>query len=363
VTLELVAELEKQFLAGPLIRVGLRCPVEAPSVTVLFGSSGSGKTTTLRCLAGLERPQRGHIRFGDEAWFDPERGVCLSPQQRRIGYLFQEHALFPHLTIAHNIGYGLGGLGSGERRRRIEEIIQLLGLVGLENRHPMQISGGERQRVALARALVCRPRLLLLDEPLSALDVPLREQLRRELRRWLAQLGIPAVLVTHDRSEALSFADYVVIFDKGRVRQSGPIQEVFSKPAELCVARIVGVDTVELAKVVQVADGLASVQIGQTRLVAAAVEGIRDEAYVSIHAADVILEKNGSLAHNSARNRLPGRIQSLEREGSMVRVGLDCGFPLKALITNQACQEMGLQEGGKVMALLKAPAVHLFLRD
>jgi molybdopterin-binding protein len=129
------------------------------------------------------------------------------------------------------------------------------------------------------------------------------------------------------------------------------------------VARIVGVDTVELAKVVQVADGLATVQIGRTRLVAAAVEGIRDEAYVSIHAADVILEKNGSLAHNSARNRLPGRIQSLEREGSMVRVGLDCGFPLKALITNQACQEMDLKERGDVMALLKAPAVHLFLRD
>jgi molybdate transport system ATP-binding protein len=249
-----------------------------------------------------------------------------------------------------------------EIAERVHEALALVRLEDLASRRSDQLSGGQMQRICLARALINRPRLLLLDEPLSALDVPLREQLRRELRRWLAQLAIPAVLVTHDRSEALSLADYVVVLHNGRVRQSGPVQEVFSKPAELCVARIVGVDTVELAKVVQVTDGLATVQIGQTRLVAPAVEGIHDEAYVSIHAADVILEKNGSLAHNSARNRLPGRIQSLEREGSMVRIDLDCGFPLKALITNQACQEMGLQEGGKVVALLKAPAIHLFLR-
>ncbi len=361
-TLELVAELEKQFRAGPLIQVGLRCPVEAPSVTVLFGSSGSGKTTTLRCLAGLERPQRGHIRFANEIWFDPERGICLPPQQRRIGYLFQEHALFPHLTVAHNIGYGLRGLDRAERWRRIGEIIELLGLVGLEHRHPRQISGGERQRVALARALVCRPRLLLLDEPLSALDVPLREQLRRELRRSLAQLDIPAVLVTHDRSEALALADYVVVLHKGRVRQSGAVQEVFSKPADLNVARIVGVDTVELAKVVQVTDGLATVEIGGTRLVAAASNGINGEVYVCIHAGDVILDKGAALTQNSARNRLAGRIQSLDREGSMIRVSLDCGFPLKALVTSQACQEMGLRQGEGVTALLKAPNIHLVLR-
>ena len=362
-TVELISEFEKQFPAGPLIRADLRCPASPSSLTVLFGPSGSGKTTTLRCLAGLERPGRGHIRLGDDTWFDSDRRIFLPPQQRRIGYLFQEHALFPHLNVTHNIGYGLGALGRAERQQRVKEITELLGLSGLGHRYPGQISGGEGQRVALARALVCRPRLLLLDEPLSALDVPLREQLRRELRRSLTQLGIPAVLVTHDRVEALSLADYVVVFDEGRVRQGGPVEEVFSKPADLTVARIVGVDTVERAKIVAVSDGLATVQIGSAQLVASAPAGLSGEVYVCIHAGDVILDKGAPLSQNSARNRLAGRVEVLVREGSMVRVSLDCGFPLKALVTNQACQELMLREGEGVTALLKAPAIHLVPRD
>ena len=362
-TVELVSEFEKQFPAGPLIRADLKCPASPSSLTVLFGPSGSGKTTTLRCLAGLERPGRGHIRLGDEMWFDSERRIFLPPQQRRIGYLFQEHALFPHLNVNHNISFGLGTLGRIERQQRVKEIKEMLGLSGLGYRYPGQISGGERQRVALARALVCRPRLLLLDEPLSALDAPLREELRRELRRSLAQLGIPAILVTHDRIEALSLADYVVVFDEGRIRQSGPVQEVFSKPADLKVARIVGVDTVEHATIVTVKDDLATVQIGSTQLVASALPGLNGEVYVCIQAGDVILDKGAALTHNSARNRLEGRVDALVREGSMVRVSLDCGFPLKALVTNQACQELVLCEGEHVIALLKAPAIHLVPRN
>jgi molybdate transport system ATP-binding protein len=362
-TVELISEFEKQFPAGPLIRTDLRCPASPSSLTVLFGPSGSGKTTTLRCLAGLERPERGHIRLGDEMWFDSDRRIFLPPQQRRIGYLFQEHALFPHLNVTHNIAYGLAALGRAERQQRVREIKELLGLSGLGHRYPGQISGGERQRVALARALVCRPRLLLLDEPLSALDVPLREQLRRELRRSLTQLGIPAILVTHDRIEALSLADFVVVFDDGRIRQSGPVEEVFSKPADLTVARIVGVDTVERARIVAVSDGLATVQIGPAQLVASAPAGLNGEVYVCIHAGDVILDRGAAMSQNSARNRLAGRVDALAREGSMVRVSLDCGFPLKALVTNQSCQELALREGEQVIALLKAPAIHLVPRN
>ena len=362
-TVELISDFEKQFPAGPLIRADLRCPTGPSSLTVLFGPSGSGKTTTLRCLAGLERPRRGHIRLGDEMWFDSDRRIFLPPQKRRIGYLFQDHALFPHLNVTHNIAYGLGALGRAERQQRVKEIKELLGLSGLGHRYPGQISGGERQRVALARSLVCRPRLLLLDEPLSALDVPLREQLRRELRRSLARLGIPAVLVTHDRVEALSLADFVVVFDEGRIRQSGPVEEVFSKPADLTVARIVGVDTVERARIVAASDGLATVQIGSVQLVASAPAGLSGEVYVCIHAGDVILDKGAPLSQNSARNRLAGRVQALDREGEMVRVSLDCGFPLKALVTNQSCQELALHEGEQVIALLKAPAIHLVPRD
>src|SRR5258706_7663540 len=195
---ELVADFEKRFPGGPLVRIQLRESVDDFSLTILFGPSGSGKTTALRCLAGLERPDRGFIRFGGETWFDSERRILVPPQRRRIGYLFQDYALFPHLTIAQNIRYGLRRIGKMERLRRVAEIMDLLGLHGLENRYPQQISGGQQQRVALARALVCQPRLLLLDEPLSALDVPTRGELRRQLRDWLEQLWMPGILVTHD---------------------------------------------------------------------------------------------------------------------------------------------------------------------
>src|SRR5204862_120663 len=276
------------FPGGPVIQVELRRPADAFSLTVLFGRSGSGKSTTLRCLAGLERPERGTIRFGDEVWFDAERGIFLPPQRRRIGYLFQDYALFPHLRVAQNIGYGLGKIAAPERRQRIEEITTLLGLAGLEDRYPKQLSGGQQQRVALARALVCRPRLLLLDEPLSTLDAPTREHLRRQLRHWLVQLRIATILVTHDRVEAIALGDHVVIFEAGRVRQSGSVQQVFSAPVDLAVARIVGVDTIERGKVVRVSDGLATIQIGPKKVIALAPPrcdgGFNGEVYVCIHA-------------------------------------------------------------------------------
>src|SRR5262249_18257615 len=181
-TVELAADFEKQCAGGPLIKFKLRRPEDAFSLTVLFGPSGSGKTTALRCIAGLERPDRGYIRFGNETWFDSERGIFVPPQKRRVGYLFQDYALFPHLTVAQNIGYGLRGISRAERALHVERIMSVLGLTCLVDRYPKQISGGQQQRVALARAVVCRPRMLLLDEPLSALDAPTRDQVRRQLR-------------------------------------------------------------------------------------------------------------------------------------------------------------------------------------
>jgi molybdate transport system ATP-binding protein len=360
---ELVAEFEKQFFDGPPIQVRLRRPVDHFSLTVLFGPSGSGKTTALRCLAGLDRPQRGHIRFGDETWFDAKCGILVPPQRRQIGYLFQEYALFPHLTVEHNIGYGIRGIGNAERRTRIAEITDLLGLAGLENRYPRQLSGGEQQRVALARALVCRPRLMLLDEPLSALDLPTREQLRHELRHWLSKLAVPGIVVTHDRVETLALGDHVVVMDHGCVRQSGPPQEVFSAPVDLAVARIVGVDNIESGKVIRMTDGLATIQVGSSELLALSATHINGQVCVCIRAEDVLLEKGALARLSSARNHLVGRIRSLDREGPMVRVGIECGFPLKALVTYQACEDMGLHDGMEVTALVKAPAIRLIPRE
>jgi molybdate transport system ATP-binding protein len=362
----LFVDFEKHFAGGPAIRVKLHRPLASFSLTVLFGASGAGKSTTLRCLAGLERPDRGIIRFFDEIWFDAERNIFLPPQQRKIGYLFQDYALFPHLTVKQNVAYGLHNLSAALRRQRIDEITDLLEIGGLEHRFPRQLSGGQQQRVALARTLACRPRLLLLDEPLSALDAPTREQLRRQLRHWLVELQISTLLVTHDRIEALAFGDYLALFHAGRVCQSGPVQQVFSAPADLNVARIVGVDTIEQGRIVNISDGLATIEVGQTQLVALAPpadEVIESEVYICIHAQDVTLEVGAALPETSARNHLVGRIRSVDREGPIVRLNLDCGFPLKALITNQAYENMGLHECSEVVALVKATAIHVITRS
>jgi molybdate transport system ATP-binding protein len=360
-SVEFTAEFEKQFRGGPRIEGRLALAADSFTVTVLFGPSGCGKTTVLRCLAGLERPDRGVIRCGPDVWFDAGRGLCLPPQRRDVGYLSQDYALFPHLTVGQNVGYGLGRFTAAGRSRRVHELLELLGLGGLERRLPRQLSGGQQQRVALARAVARRPRLLLLDEPLSALDAPTREQLRRDLRRWLAAMGVPTLLVTHDRGETLALGDAVVIMDGGRVCQSGPVEEVFARPSSLEAARIVGVETVLPAEVVGLAEGLAEVLIGDVRLLALA-EGVRPgRAFVSIRGEDVILARADG-GPSSPRNRLAARVGAIVRDGPMIRVTLDCGFPLVALVTRQACEELHLNSGDSVVALVKAPSVHLIGR-
>ena len=356
---QIVARFTRQFANGPLISADNLCVAcVTPAVTVLFGSSGSGKTTVLRCLAGLERPDSGTIKFGDEIWFDKSASVFVTPQRRNIGYLSQDYALFPHLT-AHNIGYGLRALPPGERTTRVNELLQLLGLEEFGRKYPSELSGGQQQRVALARAVVRRPRLLLLDEPLAALDAPTRARLRSELRRLLTQLGIPTVFVTHDRTEALALGDDLVVMHDGKNVQQGPPHEVFSRPASLAAAGAVAVETVLPGRVVEPGD-LVAVEVGNVKLTALAGDmppGTKG-VYVCIRAEDVILMR-GEGARSSPRNCLPAVVRGLAREGPMMRIDLDCGFPLIALLTKQACEELALEKNQRVLALIKAPNVHL----
>jgi molybdate transport system ATP-binding protein len=357
-----VIQIEKAFAGGPLIECTLDLPASGASVTVLFGPSGAGKTTILRCIAGLDRPDRGTIRFGDETWFDSERGIDLPPQQRRVGLLVQDYALFPHLSAAANVAYGLGALAEAERRVRVAETLAMLRLGALADRRPAQLSGGEKQRVALGRALAPRPRVLLLDEPLSALDAPTREGLRSELRRLLARLSQPTLLVTHDRVEALALGDRLAVISEGRLRQVGPIEEVFSRPADLGVARAVGVETVLSARVVdRPGEGLVTVQVGQTVLTAVDPGDVEGAVFACIRAEDVVLER-GPIGQVSARNRLQGTVSSVTPEGALVRTVLDCGFPLSALVTRQACRDLGIVEGADLTAFIKTPSVHLIAR-
>jgi molybdate transport system ATP-binding protein len=336
---------------------------DAFSVTVLFGPSGSGKTTALRCLAGLDRPSQGQIHFGAELWDDAALRIHLAPQARHLGYLSQNYDLFPHLTVAGNIAYGLGRLDKSERLQRVREMIDLFGLAGLEERYPNQVSGGQQQRIALARALAGRPRLMLLDEPLSALDTPTREQLRRELRQLLAVLGVPVLLVTHDRTEAQVLGDYVVVLSDGQVRQSGPVQEVFTRPADAVVARIVGVDTIEPARVVSLADGLATVVLGQASLLSSSpVPFSGEKVSVCIRAEDVSLE-GAAAPPGVVMNHLSGAVRRLTREGAWVRVEIDCGFPLVALLAGGAGRAEPLRETDRIAVQVAASAVHLVPRE
>jgi molybdate transport system ATP-binding protein len=213
-------------------------------VAVLFGPSGAGKTLTLQCLAGLIRPDAGRIVVDGRVLFDSAAGVDLPPQHRRVGYVFQGYALFPHLTVGQNVAFGLRDRPRAERQARAAEVMERLGLGGLEHRRPGELSGGQRQRVALGRALAIDPALLLLDEPLSALDAPLRRSLRDELRTILSGWGTAAVLVTHDFTEAYQLADRIVIYEGGQVIQSAPRAELLWQPASEAVARIMGLRNV-----------------------------------------------------------------------------------------------------------------------
>ncbi len=220
------------------------------NLTVLFGFSGAGKSLTLRSLAGLLHPEHGSISIDEQVLFDSASGIDLPPQERRVGYVPQHYALFPHLTIVENILFALPRQAHwpGDRKiysphkARLHELLVALELEGLERRYPATLSGGQQQRVALARALMAEPRLLLLDEPFNALDVSVRERLRDTLRQFQRHFAVPIVLVTHDHTEVQQLADQVVVLQQGQVAQVGSVQEIFLSPATPTVARLVAQD-------------------------------------------------------------------------------------------------------------------------
>ncbi|MGA9068363.1 MAG: ABC transporter ATP-binding protein [Bryobacteraceae bacterium] len=346
----LAAECRTLLPGGFRLDAALTLPLEQAPVTVLFGPSGAGKTTLLRLLAGLERPHAGKIVFRDRTWCDTARGVWLEPQQRRAGLVFQDYALFPHLTVERNVAFA----AKGEAAARIME---RFGLTGLAGRMPRSISGGEQQRVALARALAAAPDLLLLDEPLSALDAAARVRTRRELRGLLASAGVPSIVVTHDRTEAIALADWMAVMVQGRILQTGPVREVFARPATAQVAEAVGVENILEAEVVSRTGGLLRLAVGS-----AAIEcldsGESGPVLASIRAEDVALTRDAARA-STQRNRLNGVVRAIFIEGALARVEMDCGFPLVALVTAQSAADLDLQPGESLAAVVKTTSVHL----
>jgi len=247
---------------------GVSLDVRRGEVLALIGPSGCGKTTCLRLIAGFEAPDGGRIELAGEVVAGT--GRLVPPERRRVGMVFQDYALFPHLDVARNAGFGLARQGEPAARARVGEVLDLVGLAGLESRYPHELSGGQQQRVALARALAPAPALVLLDEPFSNLDAALRSRVRADVRDILQRAGATAIFVTHDQDEALSLADQVAVLDRGRVLQAGPPEEVYARPATPVVARLLGEANVLPGAA---SDGVATCELGRLAIGDAGVSG------------------------------------------------------------------------------------------
>ncbi len=239
-------------------------------VVALFGASGAGKSLTLHCIAGLVTPDAGRLQRDDVVLFDHRLGIDLRPQARQIGFVFQGYALFPHLTVEENLRFGLVGWTSAARRRRVAELLETLELGPVAGLKPAQLSGGQQQRVALGRAIAPDPALLLLDEPFSALDQPLRRQVREDLGRLIRRNGQPTVLVSHDLADAFQLADRIVVYDRGRVMQSALRDEIFAAPGSEQVARLLGFRNVSQGSVVAIDEEIVTIDWAGCPLRAAA---------------------------------------------------------------------------------------------
>ncbi len=359
-----------RFGGGVEIRAALDTRLEAGSILVLFGPSGAGKTTILRTLAGIDRPTTGTVAFNHDTWVDVSAGRFVAPQARRVGYVTQEPSLFPHLTAAGNIEFGIASEPSVTRRRRRDDLMRAFAIGHLAARHARALSGGEAQRVALARALAPAPKLLLLDEPFAALDASARRTLRTDVRAHVRASGASAILVTHDRLEAMAMGDAIAVIAGGRIRQVGALADVFRQPADQTVAHSLGIETVLPAVVdrddvgvraaAESAVSLVQLRIGAATLLAVsdARPARGDEVFACIRGEDVIIERRGA-SSGSARNHLAGVVVSIEPEGPVDRVTIDCGFEIVALITRQSREELALAPGSPVAAAIKATAIHV----
>jgi molybdate transport system ATP-binding protein len=347
--------------------------IEEGQVLVLFGPSGAGKTTTLRAIAGLIRPEEGKVELGGRLVYDSAAGITVPVHGRQVGYLTQQYNLFPHLNVAQNIAYGLSKRRQPDARAAVEQLVRRLRLDGLEDRRTWQLSGGQQQRVALARALATSPRMLLLDEPFASLDAELRRVLRGELRAMLVESPIPVLLVTHDREEALALGDAVHVIDDGRIVDRGEPLRVLGQPGRGRVARLAGVENL-LAMTVESRnpqDGTMICAGGGMRLeipLDAAPSGHNDapeqtrNILVGIRSSDIILASEEPKGM-SARNRLPGIVTSVELHPPGYEVIVDCGVPLRTQVTGAALSEMGIKPGQSIWAVFKASSCFLVQED
>jgi molybdate transport system ATP-binding protein len=335
----------------------------SPGFTVLFGPSGAGKSTLLDCIAGLLRPDSGKIRLGEEVFFDASRDISLAPRKRRIGYVFQSLALFRHLTVEENVGYGIPDLAAAERVERMTSVLESFHVACLRGRKPGELSGGEKQRVALARSVITNPRLLLLDEPLTGLDAGLRLAILEDLRGWNDEHRIPILYVTHNREEVDAIADRVVPIVDGNLGDSGSSREVLDAPRSLELAQAAGFENLLPARVVEHRpdDGVMRVALegneGELE-VPLGTARVGEKVQVAIRAGDILLATQ--LPYGlSARNVLPGAVDSLEKRGTMVIVRVNAGAPFVVHVTPGSTRSLELEVGSMVWLVVKTHSCHV----
>jgi molybdate transport system ATP-binding protein len=335
----------------------------APGITIIFGPSGAGKTTLLDCIAGLTTPDSGKIAAGDHVFLDAIHRTNLPVQSRRIGYVFQDLALFPHLTVGKNVEYGLAGVEKSERRKRSDAILESFRIAHVRERKPGEISGGERQRVALARALVTDPRILLLDEPMAALDAATKSKIIEDLRAWNASHGIPILYVTHNREEVFALGDRVLVLENGRIVADGTPHGVMAAPRRESLAQLIGFENIFHAAVVATHEDrgtmtcrLADSKVElETPLVRAEVGST---LLIGIRAGDILLATIQP-AGLSARNIIPGRVLSVVRRDVIIVVRVNCGVEVEIHITLAARDALQLDPEREVWLIVKTYSCHL----
>ena len=331
--------------------------------TMLLGPSGGGKTTLLNCIAGFARPDTGRIALGARVLFDSEARIDMPVAQRQLGYVFQNLALFPHLTVAQNIQYGIVKMPAEERRARMMTMLESFRIAHLVARKPGEISGGERQRAALARSLVTNPAALMLDEPLIALDNATKSKILDDLRAWNAAREIPILYVTHSPEEAFALGERVVVLEGGRILAQGMPQYVLSTPRHETVAQVVGFENVFDATVKSISETqgtmLCQLDGSPTQLeVPLGHAEVGARVRIAIRAGDIIIavEQPHGL---SARNSFRGRVLSTRCEGVRVVVMLDAGAKFEAHLTPAAIDELGLEGGKGVWLVIKTYSCNL----
>jgi molybdate transport system ATP-binding protein len=339
-----------------------------PGFAILFGASGSGKTTTLKSISGIVRPDAGCISINDEVLFDSEQRIDLPIRRRGVGYVFQDLALFPHLTVLANVEFGMSERPHSDRRRRAEAMMEALRISHTARRRPHEISGGEAQRVALARALSCKPRILLLDEPLSAIDEATKLGIISDLKSINRELRLPILYVTHNREEAISLGERVIVYERGRVVARGEPIEVFGTPITTSVARLTGVENIFAGLVVGKSEtgGTMTVEIsdgsGLCRVdVPFGNEAQGEHVTIAVPSGDILLATEEPRS-TSLRNRLRGRISAVEDKVNRTVVSVRAGVTWNASVTRQAVKELGLSEGQEVWLAFKTHSCYLLDR-